>query len=263
MIKKTRIIIIILFLFAAGCGGSGSNSGFGIEQQYIALGDSITAGIGDDIEEDDTSQDGKNNGGGFEPILNDLLTAHRLGLSHDIVNEGVGGDTSVDGLAFILTALGLYPDAQKYLLQYGTNDARPWAPVPSGKGLSPGDPGYPGTYKDNMQQIIDEINNAGKEVCLAKIPIALGDSVNSVPYLDPDTGARSLLIKDYNQVIDEFVNDPTNNIIVTPPDFYNYFKNVDPGTGNPRYEDQYTDNLHPNGIGYQSMASLWFDVLTQ
>jgi lysophospholipase L1-like esterase len=175
----------------------------------------------------------------------------------------VGGDTSVDGLNYIPTALGLYPDARRYLLQYGTNDARPWAPVPSGKGLNPGDPGYPGTYKDNMQQIIDAINNAGQEVCLAKIPIALGDTVNSVPYVDPDTGARSVLIKEYNEVIDEFENDPSNDITVTPPSFYNFFKEIDPGTGNPRYEDQYADNLHPNGIGYQSMAGLWFDALTQ
>lgn len=267
MIKNRVLGVIISFLFVTGCGGAGGNSqieaSFDKEHQLIAMGDSITEGIGDDIAADDTSQDGKNNGGGYEPILNDLLTVYEGGLPHDIVNEGVGGDTSADGLAFIPTALGLYPDAKKYLLQYGTNDARPWAPVPSGKGLNPGDPGYPGTYKDNMQQIIDEINNAGKEVSLAKLPIALGDSVNGVPYVDPDTGARSLLIKEYNQVIDEFVNDPTNNIIVMPPDFYNYFKDIDPATGFPRYEDQYADNLHPNGIGYQSMASLWFDALTQ
>ena len=158
---------------------------FDKEHQLITMGDSITEGIGDDIATDDTSQDGKNTGGGFQPILNDLLTAHEGGFPHDIVNEGVGGDTSVEGLAFIATALGLYPNAKKYLLQYGTNDARPWAPIPSGKGLSPGDLGYPGTYKDNMQQILDDINNAGKEVCLAKPGIALGDSATGTQYLDP------------------------------------------------------------------------------
>ena len=236
---------------------------FDKEHQLISMGDSITEGIGDDFAADDSSQDGKNNGGGFQPILNDLLTAEEGGFPHDIVNEGVGGDTSADGLAFIPTALGLYPDARKYLLQYGTNDARPWAPVPSGKGLNPGDAGYPGTYKDNMQQIIDAVNNAGKEVCLAKAPITLGDTTTSAPYPDPDTGARSVLIKEYNEVIDEFVNDPSNFISISPPDFYDFFKTVDPSTGNPRYEDQYADNLHPNGIGYQSMADLWFDALTQ
>jgi len=236
---------------------------FDTEHQLIAMGDSITEGFGDDIAADDNSQDGKNNGGGFEPILNDLLTAYEHGFPHDIVNEGVGGDTSADGLAFIPTALGLYPNAKNYLLQYGTNDSDLWAPIPSGKGLKPGDNGYPGTYKDNMQQMIDAINNAGKKVCLAKLPIALGDGPSSVPYPDPDNAARNALIKEYNQVIDELVNDPLNAITLTPPNFYNYFKDVDPATGNTRYEDQYADNLHPNGLGYQSMADLWFDALTQ
>jgi hypothetical protein len=50
----------------------------------------------------------------------------------------------------------------------------PDLPVPSGLGLSPADGGYPGSFKDNMQQIIDAINAAGKEVCIAKPPITLG-----------------------------------------------------------------------------------------
>jgi len=236
---------------------------FDTAHQLIAIGDSITEGFGDDIAADDISQDGKNNGGGFEPILNDLLTAYELGFPHDIVNEGVPGDISADGVAFIPTAIGLYPLAKKYLLLYGTNDSDIWAPVPSGRGLNPGDAGYPGTYKDNIQQIIDAINNAGKTVCLAKIPIALGNGPFSVPFADPDNAARNLLIKEYNQVIDELVNNPLNAITVPPPDFYSYFKDIDPVTGNPRYVDQYGDNLHPNGLGYQSMANLWFDALTQ
>lgn len=236
---------------------------FDTEHQLIAIGDSITEGFGDDIASDDNSQDGKNNGGGFEPILNDLLTAYEFGFPHDIVNEGVGGDISADGVAFIPTALSLYPNAKKYLLMYGTNDSDIWAPVPSGIGLNPGDAGYPGTFKDNVQNIIDAINNAGKTVCLAKIPIALGDGPFSVPFADPDNAARNIMIKEYNQVIDELVNDASNAITLVPPDFYSYFNDIDPVTGNPRYVDQYADNLHPNGLGYQSMANLWFDALTQ
>ncbi len=235
---------------------------FEIDHIFVAIGDSITVGTGDDDPSDDTSQDGRNTGGGYEPVLNDLLTAFENGIPHNIINAGVGGTTSADGLASIATTLAQYPEAQRYLVMYGTNDARPWLPVPSGLGLHPGDPGYPGTYKDNMQQIINAINNAGKEACLAKPPIALGDSTGTLPYPDPDTGARSVLIKKYNQVIDEFVSDPLNNITVTPPDFYNYFKGVDPATGNPRYEDQYYDNIHPNGLGYRSMADRWFIALT-
>ena len=236
---------------------------FDTEHQIITLGDSITEGYGDDISADDISQDGRNNGGGFQPILNNLLTAHEKGFPNNIINEGVGGDTSADGLAYISTALVLYPAAKSYLVQYGTNDANPMLPIPSGKGLHPGDPGYPGTYKDNLQQIINAINGAGKQVCLAKPPITLGDTVNGTQYVDPDTGARNLQIKEYNQVIDELVNDFSNHIIIIPPNFYNYFKEIDPVTGNSRYKDQFSDNLHPNGIGYQSMAELWFEALTQ
>ena len=236
-------------------------SQIGIGDYYVAIGDSITEGYGDDNPTDDISQDGRNNGGGFEPILNDLLTAQK-GYPHTVVNEGVGGTTSADGLSTINSILDKHPEAKYILIQYGTNDARPWLPVPSGLGLTKNDPDYPGTFKDNMQRIIDAINSRGKMPILAKPPITLGDSTNTTPYPDPDQGQRSLLIKEYNQVIDELVNDPSNNITITPPDFYSYFNSINPATGNYYYEEQYADNLHPNGDGYRSMAEIWLSVLS-
>jgi lysophospholipase L1-like esterase len=140
-------------------------------------------------------------------------------------------------------------------------------PVPSGLGLHEGEAGYAGSYKDNMQQIIDEILGAGMEPLLAKVPIALGPCGNPNDcgrYDDPiEDAERNNLIEEYNQVVDELVS--ANGISVTPPDFYNYFLEDDPDTGEPRYETQYNvnDNYHPNGIGYQSMADLWFSALSQ
>jgi lysophospholipase L1-like esterase len=230
----------------------------GIDNYYVAVGNSITDGFGDDDPSDDISEDGRNSGGGFEPILNDLLTS-ATGQSHTIANEGVGGATSADGLASIPTVLNAHPDSWRFLVQYGTNDANPLFPIPSGRGLNPGDPGYPGTFKDNMQQITDAINAAGKEVCLAKPPITLGDSTFGTPYVDPDTGARNVLIKEYIDVIDELKNDPLNGIAVPTPDFYGLFnENV---TGGKRYDFEYADNLHPNGEGYRSMADGWLQSL--
>jgi len=117
-----------------------------------------------------------------------------------------------------------------------------------------------------MQQIINAVNADGRETCLAKAPIALGDCNDPsvcVPYPDPDTGPRSILIKEYNEVVDELASDPSNQIDIIPPDFYAYFNYYDPTTGSYRYEIEYFDNLHPNGVGYRSMAEQWFESLTQ
>jgi lysophospholipase L1-like esterase len=130
-----------------------------------------------------------------------------------------------------------HPYAARFLVMYGTNDTGP-----TGLGLHRGDAGYLGTYKDNMQRIIDEIRSAGKVPVLAKVPV-----------ITPLNGQTDLLMQNYNHVIDELVADQSNNISITPPDFHAYFAT--------RTSTQYFDNLHPNGIGYQSMAQLWYQVL--
>jgi lysophospholipase L1-like esterase len=237
----------------AGADTSDQVTSVGIGDYYVAIGDSITEGVGDDDPADDISLDGRNSGGGYEPVLNNLLTAAR-GYPHTVVDEGIAGDTSAGGLAALPGILANHPEAQRYLVKFGMNDARPWLPVPSGLGLSSGDPGYPGTYKANMQDIINLINGAGKEAVLAKINIALADSSDSPDlYPDPNTGARSLLILEFNAVVDELIAIPGNNITIAAPDFYTYFWT--------NYTAEYFDNIHPNGVGYQSMGNLWFLVL--
>ena len=230
----------------------------GVGNYYVAFGDSITEGEGDTITSDDTSLDGRNSGGGYEPILNDLLTASK-GYPQTVVNEGIGGEESIDGLARVQSVINAHPDAQYFLILFGTNDSGGSMPVPSGLGLSSGETGYSGSYKDNMQQIIDAIKNAGKSPILAKVPIALGSCHDCTPFADPDTEDRNTMyIQKYNQVVDELRS--ANGITAAAPDFYAYFDSTD-STGHLRYETQYFDNLHPNGIGYQSVADLWKNVL--
>jgi LmbE family N-acetylglucosaminyl deacetylase/lysophospholipase L1-like esterase len=213
----------------------------GIGDYYVAMGDSITGAYGDDVHTDDLSQDGRNAGGGYEPILNDRLTAAENGRPHTIVDEGVGGTTSGDGVSLMATLLARHPNAQRYLVLYGTNDANPLVLVPSGRGLHPGDAGYAGTYKDHMQQIINAINAAGKTVAVGKVPFA-------------NESIRNTRIQEYNLVIDELVGDPGNKLTIPPPDFYTYFA--------AHYPTEYFDTFHPNGLGYQSMAGLWLQALS-
>jgi len=123
---------------------------------------------------------------------------------------------------------------------YGTNDAQRPTPVPSGKGKRPGDPGYQGSYKDNLQKIISAILAAGKIPFLAKVPYSTRSSIDISS------------IREYNIVVDELVT--ANNITVTPPDFFTYFQ---------EHPEEIADGIHPNNIGYKSIANLWFNALTK
>jgi lysophospholipase L1-like esterase len=191
---------------------------------YVAVGDSITRAGG---------------GRGYEPTLSDLLR-NSNGYPNTVANWGVDGATSAGGARFISLTLSTVPQAKYFLVMYGTNDARLPGPLPSGKGLRSGDPGYSGSYKDNLQRIISAIRSAGKIPYLAKVPYTTWSSLDISSILE------------YNVVVDELV--AANNIAVTPPDFYAYFQ---------EHPDEISDGIHPNRIGYESMANLWFVALTQ
>ncbi|MEA3478198.1 MAG: GDSL-type esterase/lipase family protein, partial [Bacteroidota bacterium] len=226
----------------------------GVGDYYVAMGDSITHGFADDDALDDVSLDGRNDGGGYSPVLNDLLTSTTM-FPHAIENEGVPGAVSADGVVAISNLLTKHAQAVRFLILYGTNDVGMMPPVPSGRNLYPGDPDYPGTFKANIQQIIEVINNDGKEACIAKVPVQLADCSGCEWYSEPDNGARNAIVKDYNIALRELKDYPGNNINVVPPDFYIYYLN--------NYQTEYADWLHPNGAGYQSMADMWEQVLTQ
>ena len=195
--------------------------------RYVAVGDSITLGSHDTIASDGT---------GYEPILGNL----RLNNPYTVANEGVSGHTSANGAASIAGTLSFYPSASNYLILYGSNDAFLPA-VPSGSGLKPGDAGYSGSYKDNMQRIISSVLDAGKTPYLAKVPFT-GSAWNGI--------ISNASIREYNTVVDELR--VKNGILVDAPDYYAWFQS---------HTDQLDDGLHPNGTGYQSMANLWFNAL--
>ena len=241
-LNKMEYVVDVTIIDDTGTEVGGLNTSdqatqVGIGDYYIGLGDSITLGFGDDVSFDNTSMDGRILLGGYEPILNDQLTASK-GYPHAIFNEGVAGATTFDGLSQLPSLLAKHPQAQFFLIQYGTNDAG--VPLPDGYGLLEGQDGYNGSFKDNMQQMITLITGAGKQAILAKSTYVLGDF-----------SGRNALIQKYNQVIDELRD--KNGISVLAPDFYSFFE---------ANQTQYADAVHPNGTGYQSMANMWFNVLS-
>jgi lysophospholipase L1-like esterase len=212
--------------------------GFVIGIYYVGFGDSVTRGSQDDIASDDVSTDGRDSGGGYEPILNNLLS-NATGFPHTIKNEGVSGNLSSDGVNRIAATLAAHPQANFFLIMFGTNDAKSVPPVSTA------------VFQNNMQQIIDAVFAAGKVPYLAKIPFLLGSSSTGPQFTDPDNADENMLIIQYNQIIDQLAFD--NGVPVTPPDFYNHFRDNYFFDG----ASQYGDNIHPNGTGYQWMADMW------
>jgi lysophospholipase L1-like esterase len=211
--------------------GTPGPPGVGKDAVFVAMGDSITFGIGDDVPSDNF-QDGTLPAAGYPPLLTNTFASQR-GKNVLIINEGIPGDRSSDGLGDVTNIVNAYSLAKYFLLLYGANDVG--FNVPSGQGLLPGQPGYLGSFKGNMQQIIDVIRNAGKIPVLAKV------LYQTNPSADPR-------VQQYNQVITELM--VANSLTVSPPDFYTFFKT------NP---SQLGDGLHPNGVGYQSMSALWYN----
>jgi len=198
----------------------------------VGLRDDITAGLRDDNPGDDISLDGRNTGGGYQSVLNDLLTAGNL-KPVTVLDEGNSGETSFGGAARIEQVLARTPAAQGYLVFYGVNDAIAGVTKDA--------------FKTNMQQIITAVRDAGKAIFLAKAPPDLIDSV------------RDARIEEYNAAIVELVNNQANGFVgYAPPDFHAYFSDPLNGPDPSSVNDlMAADNLHPNGEGYRSMARLW------
>jgi lysophospholipase L1-like esterase len=138
----------------------------------------------------------------------------------------------------------------------------------------PGDSDYPGTFKHNMQQIIDAVQGAGKVALVAKVPIRYGDCSGKAKChsyvqsgITPESASANNHVRDYNRVIDELIEE--NGLVLKPdtvplaplvaPDFYSYFNGS--GLDGQGKSPLYFDWLHPNGRGYRDMADLWLQSL--
>ncbi len=102
-----------------------------------AFGDSISAGFGLD------------GGQSYPDDLQRMIDAS--GYKYRVVNMGVSGDTTTDGLERVPSVLALKPAI--VILEFGGNDGLRGQPV--------------STAKENMAQMIDELKKAGASVVLA------------------------------------------------------------------------------------------------
>ncbi len=214
---------------------SDSNSAIGVGGNYfIAVGDSITNGTGDDDPDNNSSLDGRTVGiQGYAAELNDALT-NSTGLPQIIFNEGIPGDTSEQlNIDRIDSILERHPKANRMLLLIGTNDAWKSLSVPVDN------------YETNITQVINVslIGNIEK-VYIAEV----------LPFYNSQETTLNSIVESYNARIEEIADDSEDDVYIGP-NFYNIFT------------DQYpylysSDGVHPNDSGYQVISTAWHDILT-
>ena len=226
----------------------------GVGDIIVCMGDSITAGEYDDIDYDNWSADGRNGPywdpqdkkwyGGYEPILNDLLTASR-GYPHSVVNEGLPSestDRNPDGTpggakVRVSQVICRNPTAKTWLIAYGTNDANEHMPA--------------STFKANLQSIITQIHTA--------IPDARIYLPKVFYFREDDPQGDHLLIPGYHNAIGELTR--TMSGVYWGADLETLFKGnhslYNHTTGQPGTWFSPHGTHHPNGVGVQKMATLW------
>jgi lysophospholipase L1-like esterase len=214
---------------------------------YANIGDSITNGIGDNFSADNISQNGRVIAAeGPQATLTDLLESSLL-KPVIVYNEGIGGDESADA-AFVRinSILARHPGSNHALVLLGTNDSL--ASIPSGSGCSGA--ACSGTFKGNMQALINTLNAAGKTVSIARVPPVFGSG--GVPFPNPLTAARNTnYVQPYNSVI---ATELTG--YQTGPDLFSYFLSAAVN----RFS-LFADTLHFNALGHLVFAHLWHNAL--
>ena len=188
------------------------------ENQYTGFGDSITYANGDQ---------------GYEPRLEPMLRQKYGGGT--IWNEGIGGESTIDGLARFDQVLATH--ASRFLmLMEGTNDVI-------------FDQFSMDTSAYNLEQMVQKSLNAGVLTLIATI-IPRKDWHWSVPFyqnriLDLNDRIRAVAASKKIPLVDQF------NV------FY-YYSSADGGWQSLILDD----GVHPNPKGFDIMATAWFDGIT-
>jgi lysophospholipase L1-like esterase len=179
----------------------------------LAFGDSITEGKEVYNGESTLSR-------GYLPYLEDLYSEHVSPMA--IIQDGVGGDTTAEGLVRLPTSLAENPQVKFVLILFGTNDAF--------GGVDPQ------IVADNLGTMADMVRDAGA------IPVV----ATLMPRFDEGPKERA-------EAVSEAIYPMARLRGITICDFQKLF---------PKDQNLFSDlRLHPNQEGYAKMAEYWFPAL--
>ncbi len=220
----------------------------------VALGDSLTAGDGDDT--------GRGYPGRLLEMVNTIRpdsTLVNLGQSGWSSDALINGDQGIESqltraVTEVTSAVsqGRNPVA---LVWIGSNDL--WYLYEYGEGSDENDQMDAERFSSNMDMIIEKLRGAGAQVIVAllddqsKRPVALKGGA-FVSITTDELNRMSAQVVRYNQIIYDKAAQYRTPIV----DFYSTDIFTNPAT-------LYDDGNHPNQAGYDIIAQMWFDVLNR
>ncbi|QKT02468.1 hypothetical protein HUS23_00790 [Ectothiorhodospiraceae bacterium 2226] len=198
---------------------------------WLAVGDSIHNGHGDNFPADNRTSEGRMIGTrGMGAVLAEALSVR--GLPTVVMNEAVPGDESDHTAKRIHHYVERHAAADAILLLVGTNDA---GAATEGRTAS--------HYRIRIRRIVDTVlSMSGPPILAARVPPRFGDRAETVPYSDPHNHPRNVSTREYNAVLDQEG--------LPGPDLYHFF--IQGGR-----VSLYADNTHPNSLGHRILAALW------
>jgi acyl-CoA thioesterase I len=136
---KSRLFLLVLLMFS--CAPLPRAQTHAVPPVIVCFGDSLTAGYGAET------------GHSYPDSLQQLLDAR--GYHYRVVNKGVSGDTTKDGVARLNDVLATHP--QIAVVEFGGNDGLRGLPITA--------------TRANLDQIISTLQKAGVKVVLAGITL--------------------------------------------------------------------------------------------
>jgi len=192
-------------------------SGARAQTTYVAFGDSITEGFGDDPNRAEK---------GWPPRLEALL--QQRGMSADVRNEGRSGETTVEGISRIDREL--QPGDDVLLLMEGTNDI--------------------GSQNVSLETIVFNLQRTARKAEARGLSVV---HATVIPRYQANFDSSNTVTGDFNGQLRDLAWSEARRLA----DPFEVFFRLTPNFG-----QFYFDKLHPNAAGYDRLARIFADVLT-
>ena len=226
-------MILVFTIAVIGCDNGVTNNSSGIT--LVCFGDSLTAGYGAGgiltLKEDKSKS--------YPAYLQKKVNAHNV----HVVNAGVSGDTTAQGLARVDRDV-LSKNPQIVIILLGANDfLKPILDRNSTNTIPVNE------TQANLQSIINKVNNGNRKIYLAKFYThkMIEDSPILSPLIDP------AVIAGYDAMFDVLAASSNNVTLIN--DIWTGVWGIWP------VSPTMSDPIHPNALGYEIMAGHFYNAL--